>query len=125
MGDFLTFGMIAPSEPVDWQTLGAILVGFFSLAGAVFAALRTSKSAREANAITFSRDLMARVESLEDDVKELREEQKQTMNLLSVSLSYIERLIYWGRTGGRDPEPEIPSKLRDRLDHLINHRREA
>lgn len=113
------------TEGIDWQVMGGLIIGFLGVGGGLFAAIVTRKNGREANAVTFSAGLMARVESLEDDVKELREEQKQTMNLLSVSLSYIERLIYWGRTGGQGPEPEIPSKLRDRLDHIIHHRREA
>lgn len=86
--------------------------------GAVYAANRGSRSTKEANAVNFTKTLLERVESLEDDVQKLQRDQQETLSLLVVATSFIERLFQWGRDGGRPPEPSIPSQLLDRLDHL-------
>lgn len=105
---------------MDWTILGGIIGTILAFIVGIYTALRTARSAREANAITFSRDLMARVESLEKKDEEKDRKIEELGSIMSVSLSFIERLFHWGRGGGGEPEPTIPAQLRDRLAHLIH-----
>ncbi|MGG7653488.1 hypothetical protein [Kocuria rosea] len=105
---------------MDWAVFGGVLGTVLAFAAGIFASLRTARSTKEANAITFSRDLMLRVESLEKKDEEKDQKIEELGSIMSVSLSFIERLFHWGRGGGGHPEPSIPAQLQDRLAHLRN-----
>lgn len=99
----------------DWAVLGTGFVGVLTFTGSVLAAILTRRSTKEANALTASEKLWQRVDKLDTQVQELSQ-------VMSVSLSFIERLFHWGRGGGGEPEPTVPAQLRDRLAHLIHDR---
>ncbi|MCC5781366.1 hypothetical protein CRM73_00085 [Kocuria sp. CCUG 69068] len=110
---------------MDWAVFGGVLGTVLAFIAGIFTSLRTARSTKEANAITFSRDLMLRVESLEKKDEEKDRKIEELGSIMSVSLSFIERLFHWGRGGGGQPEPTVPAQLRDRLAHLINDHREG
>lgn len=113
------------AQGFDWGVLGIYWSAALTLGGVIYAATRTAKSAKEANAVTFSKTLLERIEGLEDDIKELRASQQKTASILSVWTVFTENLFRWGRGGGGEPEPTIPAQLREQLAHLIHDYEES
>lgn len=118
------FGVLGATTAPDWQTIGSMLVGVLGLLGVLYTGTRSRASSREANAVTFSKTLLDRIETLEDDIKELKEGQQKTASILSVWTVFTENLFRWGRGGGGEPEPSIPAQLREQLAHLIHDHQE-
>jgi hypothetical protein len=109
----------------DWGALGAMFVGVLTLCGVIYTATRARASSKEANAVNLVGQLFARVESLEKKDEEKDGKINELSSVMSVSLTYIERLIHWGRNGGKPPEPTTPAQLQDRLAHVINDGKET
>lgn len=124
-------------DPPSWSELGAYFVAVVALAGSWVTAKIGRKTGEEANAIEFSKSLMQEVKDLktrekdrEDRIDKLEEKQDETdrrltdtLEILSVAVSFIDELYRWGRMGGGEPEPTIPERLREWLSHLV-HRKE-
>ena len=107
---------------IDAPTLGligiiaaAIIAGFFGLR----AAMTTAKVNKEGNAVTFSKNLMDRVESLEDDVRDLKKELKEINRVFTTALNFIEKLWLWAHDGSKPPIPDVPTSLREHLDPAL------
>jgi hypothetical protein len=119
-----TPNLMALQSSPDWGTLGAMFVGILTLCGVIYTATRSRASSKEANAVNLVGQLFARVESLEKKDEEKDGKIAELSSVMSVSLTYIERLISWGRNGGKPPEPTAPALLQDRLAHLIHDHEE-
>ncbi len=100
----------------------ALIAGFFGLR----AAMVTAKVSKEGNVGTFAKLLLERVESLEDDVKEVKRDLSQMTRVFSTALNFIERFLLWAQDGSKPPIPDVPESLREHLDnHLIReHKRQ-
>lgn len=94
----------------------ALIAAAASYAAARYSSHSTLKASKEANAVTFSRDLMSRVESLEDDVKELKGKLEQVTLTSTTAINYIERWLLWALGGCQGPMPIIPTRLIPHLD---------
>jgi DNA-binding transcriptional regulator YiaG len=104
-------------NPDQLLTLAGILIVTGGAAyGATYAGRTSSKVAKETNAVTFSRDLMARLESLEEDVKSLRKDLNVVSRNFSTAINFIERMVFWAKGGSKPPIPGIPESLKAHLD---------
>ena len=119
---------------MDWTVIGGIIGGFFTLAGTWYVAKRTGKSASESTAVTWSKDLVTRIETLEkrDEEKNaridgLQDQQRETTSMLSTSLGYIENLVHDLHAAGVSMVRRPPAELREKLAHLFdkNDRRDG
>lgn len=111
---------------MDWTLIGGIIGTILTGGGAWYAARRTGKSTAEANAVAWSRDLVARIETLEkrDEEKStridaLQDQQRETASMFSASLGYIEDLVHDLHAAGVKLVRRPPSELRERLAHLF------
>lgn len=91
-----------------------MFVGFLTLCGVIYATTRSRASSKEGNAVNLVGQLFARVESLEKKHEEKDGKINELSSVMSVSLTYIERLIYFGRNGGKPPPSPTPP-LRRRI----------
>lgn len=126
------FGYLAATTALDWQTIGSMIVGALGLLGVIYTGARSRASSREANAVSWSKDLVARIETLEkrdeeknQKIDQLQDAQRETASIITAFTYFTEQLFRWGRGGGGEPEPTIPSSLRTRLDHLIHDHQET
>jgi hypothetical protein len=126
------FGYLAATTAPDWQTIGSMIVGTLGLLGVLHTGARSRASSREANAVSWSKDLVARIETLErrdaeknDKIDQLQDAQRETAAIITAFTYFTERLFRWGRGGGGEPEPTIPTELRERLHHLIHDHQES
>lgn len=99
--------------------LGIVATGALSYAAARYTGRSAAKVGEEANAVTFSRDLIARVESLEEDVKQLRTDLEKNRKVISTAVSFIERLMSWVLAGGHGPRPALSTLLEPHLDDWL------
>lgn len=112
-------------QPPSWAEMGAYFAAIVALAGSWYAATVTRKNGREANAVTAAQAAWKRLDDLEDDMEKLKESQRETASIISAFTVFTEQLFRWGRGGGGEPEPTIPDKLRERLEHLIHDHEET
>ncbi|MFC3299650.1 hypothetical protein FJV46_10745 [Arthrobacter agilis] len=105
------------------QVTGSLALASVSLASAWFVYHSTRKRdkvtaelSKEANAITWSQDLVKRLDKLEDELKEVRADLDKVTRTFRISMNYIERLWQWAKTGSRPPIPDIPESLYEHLD---------
>lgn len=91
-------------------------VALIAMCGAVYAAKTSAKTAKETNAVTFAKNLMERVESLEEDVKGLRVDLNSVSRNFSTAINFIERMVFWAKGGSKPPIPGIPESLKEHLD---------
>lgn len=112
-------------RPPTWSELGVYFVAIVAVLGTIYTATVTRRNGREANAITAAEKAWKRLDELEEDIKALKESQKETASILSAWTVFTEQLFRWGRGGGGEPEPTIPEKLRTQLAHLIHDHEEA
>lgn len=88
--------------------------------------VETAAVAKETNAIAWSAQLLARLDSVEKKLadQDLKlEEQEKRINALSrvsqASLSYIERVLQWVKAGSKPPMPSIPPAVKEHLDPAL------
>lgn len=108
-----------------WQYFAGVVIAVVAATATVVVGRLTQKTAanvgQEANAVTFSRDLIARIESLEADVAQLRTDLEANRKITATATSFIERAISWILTGCAGPRPAIPIILEPHLDGwLVN-----
>jgi DNA-binding transcriptional regulator YiaG len=96
--------------------LGVLIVAGGGAYGATYAARTSSRTAKETNAVTFSKNLMERLESLEEDVKGLRADLNIVSRNFSTAINFIERMVFWAKGGSKPPIPGIPESLKAHLD---------
>ena len=96
--------------------VGILVVAAGGAYGATYAGRTSSKAAKEATAVTFAKNLMDRVESLEEDVKDLRKDLNVVSRNFSTAINFIERMVLWARGGSTPPIPGIPESLKIHLD---------
>lgn len=105
--------------------LGALIAGAVGVYGATYSNRTSSRTAKETNAVTFSKNLMERLESLEDDVALLRKDLNLVTRNFSTAINFIERMVFWARGGSKPPIPGIPESLKAHLDpSLIDQHQE-
>lgn len=105
--------------------VGVLIVAAASAYGATYAGRTSSKTAKEATAVTFAKNLMERVESLEEDVKDLRKDLNVVSRNFSTAINFIERMVFWAKGGSKPPIPGIPESLKPHLDpSLIDRHQE-
>lgn len=104
-----------------WSEMGMYFSAIVAVLGVIYTATATRRTGHEANAVNFNKNLLDRVSSLEAKDEEKDAKIAELSSVMSVSLSYIENLIRWGRGGAKPPEPTAPHELRARLAHLIRH----
>jgi outer membrane murein-binding lipoprotein Lpp len=103
-----------------WLVLAGIVVSAAASYGAArYSGRASSKVGQEANAVTFSRDLIARIEGLEDDVKKMRQELDNVKAIKGVAVTFIERILMWVHSGSNKPTPRIPSVIEPFLSEEI------
>ncbi len=88
--------------------------------GVIYTVTATRKTGQEANAVTFSKTLMERIESLEGDIDELKKGQKESASTITAFTVFTEQLFRWSRGSGGEPAPTVSTKRRERLEHLIH-----
>lgn len=103
---------------------GALIAGAVGVYGATYAGRTSSKVAKETNAVTFSQHLMTRLESLEEDVAELRKDLNLVSRNFSTAINFIERMVFWAKGGSKPPIPGIPESLKQHLDPSLIDRHE-
>lgn len=105
-----------------WQYIaGLVVTGLVTYAAARYTGRSAAKVGEEANAVTFSRDLIARIESLEADVAQLRTDLEANRKITATATSFIERLVSWVLTGCQGHRPVIPITIEPHLDDwLVN-----
>lgn len=96
--------------------IGALIAGAVGVYGATYAGRTSSKASKESNAVTFSKTLIDRLESLEEDVKDLRSDLNRVSRNFSTAINFIERMVFWAKGGSKPPIPGIPESLREHLD---------
>lgn len=104
--------------------LGILVVAGGGAYGATYAARTSSKTAKEATAVTFAKNLMERVESLEEDVKELRKDLNIMSRNFGTAINFIERMVLWARGGSKPPMPKLPDSLKPHMDPSLIDRHE-
>jgi DNA-binding transcriptional regulator YiaG len=105
--------------------LGVIIVAAGGVYGATYSNRTSSRTAKEATAVTFSKNLMDRLESLEEDVKVLRADLNLVSRNFSTAINFIERMVFWAKGGSKPPIPGIPESLKAHLDpSLIDRHQE-
>jgi DNA-binding transcriptional regulator YiaG len=95
---------------------GILIVAAGGAYGATYAGRTASKTSKEATAVTFAKNLMERVESLEEDVKDLRKDLNIVSRNFSTAINFIERMVFWAKGGSKPPIPGIPESLKAHLD---------
>jgi len=103
---------------------GILIVAGASAYGATYAGRTSSRTAKETNAVTFSKNLMERLESLEDDVAALRKDLNVVSRNFSTAINFIERMVFWAKGGSKPPIPGIPESLKAHLDPSLIDRHE-
>lgn len=112
-------------SPDQILTFAGILVVTAGAAyGATYAGRTSSKTAKETNAVTFSKQLMERLESLEEDVKSLRADLNAVSRNFNTAINFIERMVLWAKGGSTPPIPAIPESLRKHFDQSLIERHE-
>lgn len=108
-------------EAVPWILgfVGAVIGALFALIAAKYTAKAAAKVGEEANAVTFSRDLITRVESLEEDVRQLRADLDSSRKTTGVTTSLLERVIAYILAGCVGPRPAIPALIKPLLDEWL------
>jgi hypothetical protein len=104
-----------------------VVVGLFTYRSTRKKDTVTAEVSKEANAITWSKDLLGRLEKLEGEVTSVRNDLNAITRTLRISTNYIERLWQWGTSGSRPPIPDIPETLYTHLDPTLideHHRRQ-
>ena len=96
--------------------VGILIVAGGGAYGATYAGRTASKTSKEATAVTFSKNLMDRVESLEDDVRDLRKGLDHMSRNFNTAINFIERMVLWARGGSQPPMPNLPETLKPHLD---------
>lgn len=76
----------------------------------------TASVSKEANAITWSGQLLQRLENVEKEVVGLRKDLNRVTRTFSTSINFIERLLLWAIDGCNGPMPLIPKSLIEHLD---------
>lgn len=107
------------SDTAIWGVFGTIAVAIIGLISSLLAGRSSRKVGKEANAVTFSQHLIARLESLEDDVKSLRKDLDKVERAFRISLNFIEKFMPWARAGAKPPIPDIPQALHEYLDPAV------
>ncbi|MFF0942679.1 hypothetical protein ACFYE2_00415 [Kocuria sp. CPCC 205300] len=120
-----TAPLLGAVHPPTWGELGVYFAAALALIGAGYTATVTRRNGREANAVTAAQAAWKRLDDLEGDIKDLKDAQKETASIISAFTVFTEQLFRWGRGGGGEPEPTIPDKLRERLEHLIHDHEES
>jgi hypothetical protein len=92
-----------------------ILAALLTYFGVRITSRRSLTVGREANAVTFSRDLLGRVSALEDDVVELRGQLEAVKGVVSHATGWIEHCLRW-LSGGRGGNP--PTLTPQLIEHL-------
>jgi len=104
--------------------LGVIIVAAGGVYGATYSNRTSSRASKESNAVTFSKTLMDRLESLEDDVAGLRRDLNLVTRNFSTAINFIERMVFWAKGGSKPPIPGIPESLKAHLDPSLIDRHE-
>lgn len=102
--------------------LGVVLAGVIGAVSAKISASASTKNSKEANAVTFSKTLIERVESLETDVETLRTDLDNVTQNFRHAINFIERMVFWARGGSKPPIPEIPTSLKEFFDPSLVER---
>ncbi|NOJ59767.1 hypothetical protein [Arthrobacter sp. 260] len=76
----------------------------------------TATVSREANAITWSQQLLDRLENVEKEVEKLRTDLNKVTRTFSTAINFIERLMLWAIDGCKGPMPVVPRTLIEHLD---------
>lgn len=101
--------------------IGVLVVGYFTYKRGRQSDKATAETNREANAITFSGQLLARLDKLEEKVEEQDAKIERLGRVFKVSLNFIERFLLWAHDGSKPPIPDVPGSLREHLDpHLMD-----
>jgi hypothetical protein len=112
------------------QITGSIALASVSFAAAWFTYRSTRKRdvvtaevSKEANAITWSKDLLGRVQTLETrdeergkEITKINARFNKLDRLFRISINFTEKLLLWERDGSRPPRPNIPEDLKEYLD---------
>lgn len=96
--------------------VGIVVAGVLTLLGAVVTAVIASRSNRQSTAVAFSETLIKRLEAVETRVGELETALTKSQQALQAAVRFIDRLIDWGRSGGRDQPPKPPASLHEYMD---------
>lgn len=105
---------------MDWnQIAAAVLVPLIAAVLTYFGVRITSRRSmtvgREANAVTFSKDLIARVGALEDDVEDLKTKLEEVKGVVSHATGWIEHALRWIMAGSLAVPPKLSPKL---IEHM-------
>ncbi|MBE0009610.1 MULTISPECIES: hypothetical protein [unclassified Arthrobacter] len=106
---------------------GTIITGILALIGVALGTWATYKRgkqsdkvtatvSREANAITWSGQLLERLENVENEVKNLRADLNKVTRISTTAINFIERVLLWAIDGCNGPMPLIPKSLIEHLD---------
>ena len=103
---------------------GVVVVTGGAAYGATYAGRTSSRTAKETNAVTFSQQLMVRLESLEEDVANIRRELNIVSRNFNTAINFIERMVLWAKGGSKPPMPDIPDSLKKHFDPSLISRHE-
>jgi hypothetical protein len=106
---------------LDWnQLLAAVLVPLIAatltFVGVRITSRRSMTVGKEANAVTFSRDLIGRVTALEKDVDDLKGKLEEIKGVVSHATGWIEHCLRWIMGGSTANPPKLTPMLKEHVD---------
>lgn len=96
--------------------IGGIIVAVITALGAVIVASIAKSSNKQVTAVQFASQLNERLERVELKVVELESALSKSQRALQSAIRFIDRLVDWGRLGGKSSMPKPPRTLHEYLD---------
>jgi hypothetical protein len=96
-----------------------ILAALLTYFGVRVTSRRSMTVGREANAVTFSRDLLGRVATLEEDVGELRAQLEAVKGVVGHATGWIEHALRWLSAGRHGNPPALTAQLKEHLNPWV------
>lgn len=93
-------------------SMGAVIT---ALSGIVIA-LIAARTNHRTTAVTWAATLVDRLEAVEAKVSELETALTKSQRALQAAVRFIDRLVDWGRRGGKSVMPRPPKTLHEYLD---------
>jgi hypothetical protein len=96
--------------------VGGVFAAVITAIAAIVVAGIARRTNRDANAITFANTLNNRLQAVEDDLEEVKNQLTRSQRAVAGAVRFIDRLVEWGRLGGKGQMPNPPKTLHEYLD---------
>lgn len=107
-------------SPEVLAVIGPVITAAIVAGGSVLVAKLANRSTRESNkevtVLGWAEQLSKRLDKVESELEELREELAAERTITRTAAGYIDRLLWWFRTGRKGTMPWPPKNLQPHLD---------